>query len=80
MLFRHVATTTSCRTYVLPQLVRPFRMVGIKSVVPCRDFLQHVGLRPEFISCTVGSPEYKAIPPTLDSRDASYREKPGVVF
>ena len=32
---RHVATTTSCRTYVVPQLVRPSRMAGIKSVVLC---------------------------------------------
>ena len=34
---RHVAKTTSCRTYVVPQLVLPFRMARIKSVVLCRD-------------------------------------------
>ena len=35
---RHVAITTSCRTSVVPQLVRPFRMAEIKSAVPsCRD-------------------------------------------
>ena len=37
---RHVATTKSCRTYVVPQLVLPFRMAGIKSVVPCRGVRQ----------------------------------------
>ena len=30
---RHVVTTTSCRTYVVPQLFRPFRMARIKSVI-----------------------------------------------
>ena len=39
---RHVATTTSCRTCVVPQLVRPFRMAGIKSVVLCRGLSRHV--------------------------------------
>ena len=35
----YVAT---CRTYVVPQLVRPFRTAGIKSVVPCRGLSRHV--------------------------------------